>query len=210
MEAPTKVTIEAKHTLNTTELISAPTKVNTHTYNSTDTDTKNNDEKEHDGERGDYDGYDTIDSPNNLGLGCVSRHVEAIISRLSRTNDKTPPYPPASEINVNGAAFQSTKKGDVICVTETITRITITRNKDLCEEGYDSDSDIGPLFDAVSDEEYIEYHTEDFIYPLVKFQGAMDLAVEATIEVSPTPVESEEPLIAEKVQKLKVAELKVE
>ena len=34
-------------------------------------------------------------------------------------------------------------------MTETITRRTIMRNKDLCEEGYESDVDIGPFFYAV-------------------------------------------------------------
>ena len=33
-----------------------------------------------------------------------------------------------------------------MCVTEPITRRNITCNKDLCEEGYDSDGDIGPFF----------------------------------------------------------------
>ena len=44
----------------------------------------------------------------------------------------------------------------VICVTDTITRRTITCNKDLCEEGYDSDGDIGLSFDLVLDKEDIE------------------------------------------------------
>ena len=37
-------------------------------------------------------------------------------------------------------------------MTEPITRIKIMCNKDLCEEGHDSDGDIGPFFDAVVDE----------------------------------------------------------
>ena len=39
---PSKVTIGAKHTHNTTKLRSAPPKVTTHTQTSTDTDTKKN------------------------------------------------------------------------------------------------------------------------------------------------------------------------
>ena len=38
----------------------------------------------------------------------------------------------------------------MICVNETITRRTITRNEDLREEGYESDRDIGPFFDTVA------------------------------------------------------------
>ena len=64
---------------------------------------------------------------------------------------------------MNGAAFQSTKNGDLICVTDTNTRRTITCNDDLCEEGYDSGGNIGPYFDAVLDEEDIEYYTEEVI-----------------------------------------------
>ena len=66
-------------------------------------------QEENGGERGDDYGDDSIASPDNLGLGCMSRHAAAIISRLSRTTDETPPHPSAREINVNGAAFQSTK-----------------------------------------------------------------------------------------------------
>ena len=38
------------------------------------------------------------------------------------------------------------KNGDAICVTEPITRRTITCNEDFCDGGYDSDGDIGPFF----------------------------------------------------------------
>ena len=41
-------------------------------------------------------------------------------------------------------------------MTEPTKRRTITCKKDLCEEGYDSDGDIGPFFDAVLDDEDIE------------------------------------------------------
>ena len=64
---------------------------------------------------------------------------------------------------MNGTAFQSTKIGDAICVTDPITRRTIMCNEDLCEDGYDSDDNIGPSFDAVLDEEDIEYYTEEVI-----------------------------------------------
>ena len=114
-----------------------------------DTETKDNYEDENGRERDDDDGYDYIASPKNLGLGCVSRHVEASSTSLSGTNDRTPTHPPEREINVNGAAFQSTKNGDAVCVTDQITRRTIMCNEDLCEEGYDSDGDIGPSSDAV-------------------------------------------------------------
>ena len=36
-------------------------------------------------------------------------------------------------------------------------------NRDLFEEGYDSDGDIGPSFDAVLYEEDIEYYIEKVI-----------------------------------------------
>ena len=72
-----------------------------------DIDTKTNYEEEHGGEKGNNDRDDSIASPENLGLVCVSRHVEASIGRISGTTDKTPPHPPAREINANGAAFQS-------------------------------------------------------------------------------------------------------
>ena len=62
------------------------------------------------------------------------------------------------------------KNGYVICVTETITRRTI--NKDLCEEVYYSDGDIGPFFYEVADKEDIKYYTEEVIDPLMEFQGA--------------------------------------
>ena len=48
-------------------------------------------------------------------------------------------------------------------MTDPIIRRTIICNEDLSEEGYESDSDIGPYFDAVLDEEDIEYYTEEFI-----------------------------------------------
>ena len=95
-------------------------------------------------------------------------------------------------------------------MTETITRGTITCNKYLCEEGYDSNGDIGTFFDAVVYEEEIEYFTEEVINPLVEFQGPMAPAEVSTIEVVAPTVGAEEPLTSEKVQKLKVAELKVE
>ena len=38
------------------------------------------------------------------------------------------------------------------CVTGPITIRTVTFKKDLCEEGYDSDGDIGPSFDVDFDE----------------------------------------------------------
>ena len=41
------------------------------------------------------------------------------------------------------------KNGDAICVTDTNTRGTKACNKDLCEEGYDSDDDIGPYFATI-------------------------------------------------------------
>ena len=99
------------------------------------TDTKHNYKEETFGERGDDDGYDNIASPKDLGLGCVSRQAEESIIRISGTTDNPPPHPPAMEINVNGAAFKSTKNRDAICVTEPITRRTIMCNEDLCGEG---------------------------------------------------------------------------
>ena len=42
------------------------------------------------------------------------------------------------------------------------------------------------------------------------FQGAMTPAAETTIEISAPPVEAEKPLTEDKVQSLKVVELKVE
>ena len=57
---------------------------------------------------------------------------------------------------MNGSVLKITKSGYAICVTEPITRRTITCNKDLCEEGHDYDGDIGPFFYAVSDGEDIE------------------------------------------------------
>ena len=42
------------------------------------------------------------------------------------------------------------------------------------------------------------------------FRVAMDPSMASTIEVSAPTVESEEPLMAERIKKLKVAELKVE
>ena len=60
-----------------------------------DKETKNSYEEENGGERGDYDGDDTIASPDNLGLGCVSIHVEPSISKLSGTTDEPPPHLPA-------------------------------------------------------------------------------------------------------------------
>ena len=67
MAAPEKVT----H--NNTESTADPTQVTTHTQNSMDTDTLTNYEEENVGERGDDDVDYTIASPNDLGLGCVSR-----------------------------------------------------------------------------------------------------------------------------------------
>ena len=66
-------------------------------------------------------------------------------------------------------------------MTDTFKRITITQNKDLCDEGYDSDSNIGTFFDAVTDEEDIEYYTEKVINTLVGFQGSMDPSAVETI-----------------------------
>ena len=52
--------------------------------------------------------------------------------------------------------------------------------------------------------------TEEVKYPLVEFQGAMAHTMDTTIEVAAHPFEAEEPLKAEKVQKWKVADMKVE
>ena len=51
----------------------------------------------------------------------------------------------------------------MICVTEPIIIINITYNKELCEESYESDGDIGPFFYAVADAEDMEYYTEEVI-----------------------------------------------
>ena len=60
-----------------------------------DTDTKKNYEDENGGDIGDHDGGDSVASSENLGLGCVIRHVEASSSRLSGNIDITTPSPPA-------------------------------------------------------------------------------------------------------------------
>ena len=57
---------------------------------------------------------------------------------------------------MNGAAFQSTQNGNSICVTDAVTRRTIMCNEELSEQGYESDGDISPSFDAVLYEEGIE------------------------------------------------------
>ena len=95
-------------------------------------------------------------------------------------------------------------------MTEPITIRSITCNKYLCEEGYDSDGGIGTFFNAFVDEKDIEYCTEEVINTLVDFQGPMAPTTASTIEVVAHPVESEEPLTSDKFKKLKVAELKVE
>ena len=94
---------------------------------------------------------------------CTTLAVKKSISSLSGTIDGNPTHPPAREINVNGAAFQSTKNEDAVRVTDPSTRRTTTRNEDLCEEGYGCDGDIGPSSDAVLDEEDIEYYTKNVI-----------------------------------------------
>ena len=58
------------------------------------------------------------------------------------------------------------------------------------------------IFDTVEYEEYIEYYTEELIDPMVEFQGVMDPAVTATIEVSAPTVEAEEHLMEKTVYKL--------
>ena len=55
-------------------------------------------------------------------------------------------------------------------MTGPITRRIIMCNEDLCGEGYDTDGDISPSFDAFLDEEAIEYYKEEVINPLVDFQ----------------------------------------
>ena len=55
------------------------------TQNSTDIDTWKFCEEENVGEKGDDNGDYYIDSPNILGLVCVSRYVEEIIGTLSGT-----------------------------------------------------------------------------------------------------------------------------
>ena len=122
-----------------------------HTY------TKNNYEEENGGERGDNYGYDTISSPKDLGLVCVSRQVEAIIGSLSVTTEETTTNPTEREINVNGSAFQSTNYGGAICVTYPNKIRTIICNEDLFDQGYDSDGDISPFFDAVVDKDDIVF-----------------------------------------------------
>ena len=64
---------------------------------------------------------------------------------------------------MNGAAFQITQNVYLICVTDPIIRRTITCNRDLCEEGYESDGDIGTPFDSFLDEEDTEHYTEKVI-----------------------------------------------
>ena len=56
-----------------------------------DTCTKNNYEEENGGERGDDVRDDTIASPKDLGLVCVSRKFQASISSISGTTEETPP-----------------------------------------------------------------------------------------------------------------------
>ena len=107
--------------------------------------------------------------------------MESIINRLYGTTDETPPCPPEREINVNDTMLQITKSGDVICVTEPITRRTITCSEDFWEEGYDYDGNFGPFFYAVSDGEDIEYYTEEVINTLVNFEGDMSPDAATTI-----------------------------
>ena len=66
-----------------------------HKHNSTDIETKKKCEEENGGYKGNDDGYCAIYPHDNLVLVCVSGHVNASISILSGTTDKTPPNPPA-------------------------------------------------------------------------------------------------------------------
>ena len=105
---------------------------------------------------------------------------------------KNPPLnPPEMGINVNDSDLQMKENEDVICVTETITRRTITCSEYLCEEGYDSDVDIGQFLDVVVDEGDIEKYTEEVTDLLMQFQGAMAPATVSTIEFDAPYVESE-------------------
>ena len=96
MSAPTQVTIGGDYTQNTTESIASLTQGTidaSHKHNNKDTDTKNHCEEGNGGEKGDDDGDDAIASTEHLGLGYVSRHVEAVINSLSGTTYETPPCP---------------------------------------------------------------------------------------------------------------------
>ena len=74
LAATAHVTIGANHTHNNMGLTATPTQVTigaTHTQNSIDIDNRKNYKEDNGGEKDDDDGNYAIDSPKNLGLGCV-------------------------------------------------------------------------------------------------------------------------------------------
>ena len=76
-------------------------------------------------------------------------------------------------VHVNNISFQRRQDGAAICVPKPPERRTVTIEENLFEDGYDSDCNQGPFYDAVNDEVDIEYYTEDIIEgePIAPLQG---------------------------------------
>ena len=113
MSAPAQVTIGSTHTHNNTEQAPASQKVTigaTNTQNSMYKDTNTIARRKMVERKAMMMDNDAVASPENLGLVCVSRHVEASISSLSGTTYNPPPNTPARKINVNGAQFRLKKQ----------------------------------------------------------------------------------------------------
>ena len=82
------------------------------------------------------------------------------------TGDQATPREEATqveEVHVNNVSFQRRNDGAAICVPLPLQRRNITLDENLCEEGYDSDCNMGPFYDAVVDEVDIDYYSEDVI-----------------------------------------------
>ena len=82
------------------------------------------------------------------------------------TGDQATPREEATqvvEVHVNNISFQRRNDGAAICVPQPLQRRNIMVDENLCEEGYDSDCNMGPFYDTVVDEVDIDYYSEDVI-----------------------------------------------
>ena len=111
-------------------------------------------------------------TPTNLSNSTEGTHApsndESNDVRLPRRSPRISPG------HVNGSKFQKDNNGNAISVPRTEGRREIANcgatDSDIAmfEEGYDSDNDIGPFYDAVMTEEEMDDYKEDITVPLVQ------------------------------------------
>ena len=115
----------------------------------------------------DYPGRKNNEASEFSAQGTSMGTLTETPTNINQTHNNTSP----SRMDINEITFQLYNNGKAICIPEPVVRrkllnITATSiDDDDDEDGYDSDGNLGPFFDAVEDEEDIDKYVEDTLAP---------------------------------------------